>query len=350
MKICFMINSLQIGGAERMIIELSKELQKENHVAIMTLSGANGGGSFQTDGIHVISLGGKFISPLNLWRAYKVLRKGNFDVIHTHLTYAQLYGALLSYCFKEKKWMTTEHSNFNNRREYVLFRSFDRWLYSRFQKVISISKSVQENLIQWLKVNETDKFIIIPNAISLQKFRSVTPVMREVLGISSTDIVLLMVGRLVEAKDPITILKALEKLPNHYHFVMVGEGPLKNVYENFICEKGIQRRAHFVGPKSNVHEWMKMADIYIQSSHWEGMPTAILEAMAVGVPVIGSKVPGNTDLLQKEAMFEHENVDDLLRLIRSDLSVIKRTQQQIVMSYDIVDIGKRISNLYKNGI
>ena len=102
------------------------------------------------------------------------------------------------------------------------------------------------------------------------------------------------------------------------HLVLVGDGPLRKEMELLASKLAIDNRVHFLGRRNDVHELIKMADIYVQSSHWEGFGIAVVEAMAGGLPVIASKVPGLCDVVGNSGiLFEPRNSKQLARYIKA---------------------------------
>jgi glycosyltransferase involved in cell wall biosynthesis len=81
------------------------------------------------------------------------------------------------------------------------------------------------------------------------------------------------------------------------HLILVGDGPLRPEIESLVKNIGIKDRVHFLGKRSDVPQIIKMADVYVQSSQWEGFGIAALEAMAGGLPVVASRVPGLSEVV-----------------------------------------------------
>ena len=349
MKILYVLNSLTIGGAERMIVELSKEMSKLAEVYILSLNSTNnnwGKSEFTNYNVKLIEWNCTFYNLLNSFKLLSLIKKERFDIVHTHLTYAQLYTAIVSCMYKQPVYITTEHSSNNNRRSKPYFRYLDQWLYSRYYRILSISKTAQIQLLEWLRIKNNEKYFVFPNAVDIQKFAVSDSVDRLSLNLSKDDIILMMVGRLADAKDPTTIMHALHGLPDKYKFVIVGDGPYRNKFEMDAAKIGVAERVIFVGAQTNVPTWLKMADIYIQSSHWEGMPTAVLEAMAANIITIASDVPGNNDLLPRKMLFEHQNAEELKELILKEKSGWRFEQHQIVCNYDLSSITQKLYNVY----
>jgi len=122
-----------------------------------------------------------------------------------------------------------------------------------------------------------------------------------------------MVGRFDPQKDQGTLIRALGRLDGA-HLVLVGEGATRPEAERLAARLGLAERTHFLGEREDVEGLLKLADIYVQSSNWEGFCMAALEAMASGVPVVASRVPGLTDVVDPAAvLFEPGDEEELAR-------------------------------------
>ena len=297
---------------------------------------------FEGTSVKLIEWNYTLLSPVLTYKLMRLQQKENYDVIHSHLTHAQLHSALLSLLPLHCKWITTEHSNNNNRRDKGYLNIFDKWLYSRFDKVFSVSSSVQKNLLAWLGKSADNRFKVFPNGVDVAKIRKAKALDRMSYGYTSDDKLIIMVGRFEDAKDQMTLVRCLEYLPSSYKVILVGDGSLRAACEALTKELKLANRVFFAGAQSNVPSWLKMCDIYVQSSHWEGMPTSVMEAMAAELYVFGSKVSGNTDVLTNEAMFEHSNAKDLARLILTADSSFKKKQKEIITKYDMSALAQKL--------
>ena len=109
------------------------------------------------------------------------------------------------------------------------------------------------------------------------------------------------VGRLVSLKGHGQLISAaltvVEKYDNA-RFIIVGEGPLAKELNQKIESCGLSKHVTLAGPSDDVPSFLRAADIYVSTSHYEGMPLSVLEAMAWCVPVIASDVPGNNDVVE----------------------------------------------------
>jgi len=105
------------------------------------------------------------------------------------------------------------------------------------------------------------------------------------------------VASLSKQKDHVTLIKAIAHLQN-VHLLIVGDGSLKTKLHEFSISLGLNNRVHFLGYRNDVPELLAAADVFVMSSHWEGFGLAVVEAMAAGVPVIASDVPGLSEVIE----------------------------------------------------
>lgn len=121
------------------------------------------------------------------------------------------------------------------------------------------------------------------------------------LGIPDDRFILLSVGELQERKNHIVVIEALNKLHNpDIYYLIVGQGRLKEEYEKKIKEYGLEKNIRLLGFRSDIDELCKMVDCFVFPSLQEGLPVALMEAMASELPVIYSEIRGNIDLTEKE--------------------------------------------------
>lgn len=105
------------------------------------------------------------------------------------------------------------------------------------------------------------------------------------------------VGRLENVKDYRTLLRAMAVLDPRSQLVIAGSGPLQNELASLARELGLGLRVRFLGFVSDVRRWLQAADGFVLASRWEGLPMALLEASACGLPAIATNVPGSRDVI-----------------------------------------------------
>jgi glycosyltransferase involved in cell wall biosynthesis len=127
---------------------------------------------------------------------------------------------------------------------------------------------------------------------------------RTELGIPQNTPVVGSIGRLLDEKRYGDLLTATQEIPD-IHVLLVGDGTDRRNLEIQVAALGIEKRVHFVGFQTNPEYWLEAIDIYVLPSQSEGLPVAILEAMAKGIPTVATRVRGTTDLIE-------DNVNGLL--------------------------------------
>lgn len=309
MKILHIINNLGSGGAERLIEETMPLINKIEDVTAEVLILTDKNLVFHKKLIEnnikldVISIR-KPRNPLNTVYIRNYIIKGKYDIVHAHLFPTNYWVSIASRLIikKKPKFVTTEHSTYNNRRYKVFFRLIEKYIYSSYHTIISISNKTQSNLISWLKPKKKhlNKFNIIENGVDTDRFFNTFPYKKFEIHntLNEHNKLICMVGRFDHSKDQPTLIKAMKGLPKYVHLLLVGEGPLKKQNENLAIELNIDDRVHFLGFRSDVDRIIKTSDIVVLSSNWEGFGLAAVEGMASGKPIITSNVEGVVDIVK----------------------------------------------------
>ncbi|MFK7058810.1 glycosyltransferase [Flavobacterium oreochromis] len=321
MKVLHIINSLRIGGAEKLIVDsLGLYSQFDVEVDLLLLN------SDQTPFLEKLKKtykGNVFISkikncysPLQILEIKKYLRK-EYEIIHVHLFPSLYWVALAKFIFRTKsKLVFTEHNTGNRRLNNYWFRKIDKIIYSIYVRVIAITPQVKDELIEKLKLKE-EKIEVIYNGIDIIKFQKSSPYSKGFFFRGDKKI-LIQVSRFEIQKNQKTLIKSLSLLPEEYVLLLVGEGEMKK--ENIeLCQKlGVADRVKFLGIRMDVPELLKTADIVVQSSHWEGFGLVAIEGMASGKPVVVSAVSGLKELVENYGLlFKKEDENDLVKKILS---------------------------------
>ncbi len=168
--------------------------------------------------------------------------------------------------------------------------------------------------------------------------------------------VIVSVGELNTNKNHGRVIRALASLRDEsIHYVICGEGELKAEYEKLGQELGVSQRLHLMGYCSNVSDYYRMADLLVFPSLREGIPASIMEAMACGVPVIGSDIRGIRDIVQNpECRFDPLNQDEITeKIIKSlarDNTGYVTANLQSLKPYEFSMVVEELKSLYKSYI
>lgn len=314
MRILHVITSLELGGAEKLLTELLPEQRKlGNEVELLVLDthGEVFLEKIKERGIkvHTTPFDNRK-SPKNIFYIGKIVREGKFDVVHAHLTHAQYWTGFSRFLdFSKRTYVTTEHSTSNRRRGNRILKEMDRIVYGQFDKIISISPATEFNLVAWLGEGIEKKSRVIENGIETEGLEGNVR--------SAKRCELLMVSRFHPSKDHATVVRALEMLPKEYTVSFAGAGETMERCKKLVADMGLGDRVNFLGYCNNVRELFKEYDIAIQSSNYEGFGIGALEAMASGLPVVASDVPGLREVVSGGGLlFRPEDAEDLASKIR----------------------------------
>jgi glycosyltransferase involved in cell wall biosynthesis len=296
MRVLHVIDSLNRGGAEVMLTTMAPIFRKWGVTCDVIVLLHTPSPLEQKLLDHGISLRFTGVSRLNSPLQVPVLARllNGYDIVHVHLFPAQLWTALAASRRRANiPLVTTEHNTWNGRRRWW-FRPLDSWMYLHYRRIACISDATAKDLIRWCP-ELIERVTVVPNGISLDAFEDATPATLTQVPHERTRLV--FVGRCDLQKDHATLLRALVKVPEA-HLLLVGDGPLRFQLEQLARSLGVSSRVSFLGWREDVAAILKASDIYVHSTHSDGFGIAACEAMAAGLPVVASDVPGLAQLVE----------------------------------------------------
>lgn len=355
MKILHIITSLRTGGAEKLMIDLLPRLREKGHeVELCLFDGVDTPfkRDMQPTGITIRELGKNrsVYHPANLIALCKLIRKGRYDIVHTHNTAPQIFAAIAS-AFSKSKFITTEHNTSNRRRAWKGYVAIDRWMYNRYNTVICISKKAEENLRTYLGKCNTDIYTI-NNGVNITKYSEAKP-SKELEQMAPNSRKIIMVAGFRWEKDQDTLIKALKYLPPNFHLFLVGDGVRRSELESLANAENLTTRVHFLGIRTDVPNLLHSADYIVMSSHFEGLSLSSVEGMSVGKPFLASDVDGLREVVNGAGiLFEHQNekalASEILKLDKSSklYSSIAQSCKERATQFDISKMVNSYSSLY----
>lgn len=355
LKIVHIVQSLQTGGAEKLLVNLAVNCKEKFNVTV--ISQYPGGNlpfekHLEDNGIKIVFLNKKvgfdFRSIIML---YKTLNKLSPDVVHTHL-HAAVYAIPWYITHKNTVKVHTVHSIAS--MELGKIHRFIQGLAFRFLGVVpvAISPSVKESIIKEYKV--PDKSVpVIFNGIDVSKYAAPgdtkTP---------QSPFTVINVASFNKWKNQMLLLgsfyTAVLKYPD-MQLVFVGEGVEKAKVQIKAKELGIADKVFFTGITNEVESFLSKADVFALCSTFEGLPLSILEAYASGLPVISTAVGGVPDILKDgvngflvPSNDEKAMENAILKLydnpkLRDEMS---GTNRSAVTAFDIKEITEKYIELY----
>ncbi len=300
-KILYLIHTQEPGGAEKMVIELVSNLDKDKFYPIVCL--AKEGWLYEklkkrNIKIKVIKTERRFDLLWSL-KIASFVKNNKIHLIHSHLLDSNFYGAiasLLSSCPQ----VATEHGEVHYLKEpKILFKYLFTNLIAK--KIVAVSKSTKERLKQ-IKCNNV---MVIYNGLNLSVFQSriSKPEVRRKLNIPEEAIVVICIANLHQIKGQDVLLKSFsliyQKFPNLY-VLLVGKGKEEENLKRKAEIMRVKDRVYFLGIREDIPELLAASDIFVLPSFSEAFPVSLLEAMASGIPVIATKVGGIPEMIEEK--------------------------------------------------
>ena len=296
MRIAELVNNLEIGGAERMVSDLALGLQSRGHVMnVICLRGAGPlAGVLGESGIEVRALekgGGFSVKAARMLAAH--LRLSRTEVVHTHNPLVHHYGVLAARLAGVPVVVNTFHGPGNLTglgRTQMIFDAGCLWS----DRVVPCCGAVGDHLRRVTLVARR-KLTVIPNGVPLERFRAIRP------RAADGDFVIGSVGRLVPVKDHASLLEAFAMVAREEPRVrleILGDGPLRSGLEQTARALGIGGKVVFHGSSLDVPGFLSRLDTFVLCSLSEGLPLTLVEAMAAGLPVVGTEVGAIPELVR----------------------------------------------------
>ena len=298
--VLYLITELSVvGGAEKVLVRFLTHLDRRRfRPTVACLYGGDGpmADDVRALGIPVIDLGMTAKWRLDaLWRLYYLLRRKRPLILHASMFHANVLGRVLGRLAGVPIIVTWRHSvgiGWQG-REWV-----NRWTALLNDKAIAVCELARRIEIQRTKV-PSDRVVTVYNGLDVRRFSLVNPSsvvqIRHSLGVRSGALLLGAVGRLSPEKDYANLLAAMAKVQKHVptaRLFIVGDGELRERLEIQAQSLGLSDVVTFTGIRDDVPEILAALDIFVLSSRREGLPLAVLEAMAAGLPVVATVVGG----------------------------------------------------------
>lgn len=295
-KVCTVIWSLELGGAEQIVVDLATHLDRRFFEPMVCCLNEKGRFAPQLEmlGVKVVALHKRpKFDPWIIFKLVSVFKKEKVKLIHTHLFTANLWGRMAAK-LAGIPVVSTEHGMDVWRKKHHL--AIDRFLTPFNERMVFVSEAVR-SFYETRIPSLNGKAKVIHNGINTLNFDSAVAAaeIRRSLGIGEGRKVIGIVGRLVPEKAHVDFIETIQILLEKHQDVVgviVGEGKLEEQLKTRVREAGIEDRVIFTGFRSDVSTLYPAMDIFVMTSLREGFPLTILEAMAAGVPVVATAVGG----------------------------------------------------------
>ena len=292
----------------------------------------------------------------------KLVEEHQYDIVHCHSPVGGVVARLA--CRKARKNGTkvlyTAHG-------FHFFKGASKtaWLvYYPIEKMCSYFTDVlitinQEDHQRAAELHAKQNVYIPGVGVNTQEFRKIeinTAKKRAQLGIAEGDFLFISVGELSHRKNHETAIRALAKIEDSTcKYLIAGTGPLDSQLKQLVDKLGLKERVIFAGYRSDIKELLHASNAFVFPSIQEGLPVALMEAMAVGLPVVCSRIRGNVDLVedgQGGYLYAPMDVDGfaegMKKLVHNELSSMGMVNMETMEKFDIRTVNTEMEKIYRS--
>jgi len=340
LRVAQLIETLAAGGAEALAVQIANAWAERGHESHLIVLSA--GGPFQSRLSEKVKLHDLGLPPSRqstLKRAPSILRAlkrlegiiaaNGIDTLQTHLPLANFFGLVMGW-----RGACRVYPTIHNNREFdygeasgPLRESLRRYAYKRMLSVcarmIAVSDQVKTAMVRELDLPPTwiDRITVVPNGVAIppemgpgERSRA-----RAEWGLAEDEVLIACIGRLTAQKNFQALVGALGQVDaavGPWRCVVAGEGEMRDELTASARAGGLEEKIIFAGHVANVGELLGAADVFCLPSRFEGLPLALLEAMAAGLPTAAFAIDGVTDVVEdggQALLAEPENIPQLAR-------------------------------------
>ena len=340
-----LITGLGVGGAERVVLDLAKNSNKERYkTSVISMSKQDGMLEiFQQNGVdvHILNRSSTLFDLFKIVQTVnRYVKEHNIHLIHAHMTDAMIVGVMVKRLNPKLKLVFTSHN--------VTFGSKVRTL------AVRLLKSFRDKDILFSKDQLSGiykkSYEMIPNGIDIARYD---------LNLPKNEIfTFITVGRIEKQKNHIKLLesaKALKERELEFQILIVGEGtdPVqKKRVEDYIVEHKLEENVHLLGVRFDIPELIAKSDCFVLSSAWEGLPIVLLEAGASKIPIISTPVGSIPSLIdESNGYLADEKFTEAMEDVMWNYNLAKEKAmslyKKVEESYSIENIVKKHEKIYE---
>lgn len=350
------------AGAQRIVYEISKGIKQHysDSIDIEVATGTRGPLTEKLKEInvktHIIPSLIREINPLRDLKAYnnikRLIKRGNYDVVHCHSTKAGILGRLAAKQLKVRNVIYTVHGWWGINRYKGLKKKIaimvERFMTRYTDKLVFVCIADREKAVG-MRICKPQQCKVILNQVTVPKFEKGK--LRKMLGIPKNARIIGNVARLDPQKNPFRFIEVAKNIlgkTNNVIFVWIGDGILKDKVKEKINLYNLDKKIILAGFYPNGAELMVDFDCLLMTSDDEGLPITILEAISQKIPVVSTDVGGVSEIPGVITFDKSEFVDKAVNYIQTMLSekVTKETKKIVVEPHSTERMVKEYINIY----
>ncbi len=356
MKVLHLITGLGVGGAELQLRSILQHTRHESDVVTLYNPGPVAD-MIRADGGRVRDLGMRRNTELSaLLRLRRLIRDGQYDVVHAHLYRSQIYGRLAAWLAGTPVVLSTEHSIGETHLERRRMTPGVRALYLATERLsdatIAVSETVRQRMANWGV--RPDRITVIPNGVDLGRVAFDAAARKRVRGefsIGRDEYVIGVLGRLDPNKQfDLVIRAAAPLLRDNAKLLIVGGGADRERLERTASDCGVAGQVIFAGERHDVAAVLSAMDLFVASSAQETFGLSVLEALANGAPVVYTTCPALDGLEVGRARQVASSVQELREALAAEVAAgpgERVAAGAVEREYGIEAVTSRIDDLYE---
>lgn len=368
-RVLMFVQSLDLGGSETQCVEIARNLKEDGYKVTVGCLRADGPlrARLKEVGLECAEFPVRtsLLRPNALLQMFKLvffIRKRKFDVVHTNDLYSNLFAVPAA-------WLARVPVIISSRRDlgrWWWYTPVRRKILRRVQelstRVLVNSEAVRQELL--IKDGfRPEKIQVVYNGIDAEKYSQVAGDREQLLpGVSSNRKLIITVGNMhTGAKGHGDLIEAARTVREGHpeaRFILAGDGEMRQFFEEQVRAAGLAEMFVFLGHRTDIAALLACCDIGVLASRTEGLPNAVLEYMAAGLPVVATSVGGVPEILENEAnglLIPPENpraLSSALLCLLKDEEMRKRLgragRERVLAQFNFANVMARLRQLYKN--
>ena len=357
------------GIPSRAPIMLGLDSEKFETIFIYLKKDSNEPNYFEQKGCRVYYISNKkYFRIFNLFAIFKlrkILKSENVDILHCHMHQSTIYGTIAAKLAGVPVILSHVHGI--NRTKTWRRKLINSLLLRKVSKVLTVGEATREDVLRSNPSLHPQQVVSIGNSVDYEQYANVQiskTQAKKIFGLDEASFVFGTIGRLSPNKGHRHLIKAFAQVKQQIpsaHLLIVGKGRLYDELNELINKLNISEFVHLLGYREDVPQILQAIDVFVLSSLAEGLPRALLEAMASGIPCIGTSVAGIPEILDGgkygftiPSQDEDQLAEAMLKLTKiadnERKELINNAKQRVRVDYSHKVVIERLENIYETEI
>ncbi len=339
MKVLHILPTLEVGGPYNFLAELLLAMRDKGvdvSLLVYNRSRSRLEHRLLEHGVKIYSL-----NAHGNWGAYVFQglhdKIKEFDVVHAHFR-PPLYQVPVAAAGTRCATVYTDYSRSHRKK---ILRPIDRYIYSRYDRILTVNNEGREDLCRWLKADENlqRRIVIFTPGLNLENLRSVRPAPKLFTDYRAVT----MMARFIPSKDQRTLIRAIPYVSDpSARFIFIGDGPTLESTKEYARELGVADKCMFLGHRDDAPSLLKASAVGVLSAISEGFAMGALQCMGLGIPVVSTDIPNMKELVEGAGYLfpvgDEDRLATQLNTLLNDPVIYRETAARCYNRADLYDI------------